>query len=66
VEEVGHGGAGVGEHGVGVAAGGVGAAGIRVVAAQVVGDGVDDALWNLSAAGAVEEGGRMSVDRLGE
>ena len=33
VEEVGHGGAGFGEHSVGVAAGGVGSAGVGVVAA---------------------------------
>ena len=57
VQEVGHGGAGFGEHGVGIAAGGVGSAGVGVVAAQVVGDGVDDALRNLRSAGAVEEHG---------
>ena len=34
VEEVGHGGAGFGDHGVGVAAGGVGSAGVGVVAAR--------------------------------
>ncbi len=35
VQEVGHGGAGFGDHGVGVAAGGVGSAGVGIVAAQV-------------------------------
>jgi hypothetical protein len=66
VQEVGHGGAGLGDHGIGVAAGGVGSAGVGVVAAQVVRDGVDHTLRNLRAAGAVEEGGGMSVDGLGE
>ena len=55
VQEVGHGGAGFGDHGVGAAAGGVGSAGVGVVAAQVVGDGVDHALRDLRSAGAVEE-----------
>ena len=66
VEEVGHGGAGFGKHGVGVAAGGVGSARVGVVAAQIIGDGVDDALRNLRSAGAVEERGGVSVDGLGE
>ena len=66
VQEVGHGGAGFGDHGVGAAAGGVGSAGVGVVAAQVVGDGVDDALRHLRPAGAVEERGGVSVDGLGE
>jgi hypothetical protein len=66
VQEVGHGAAGFGDHGVGVAAGRVGSAGVGVVAAQVVGDGVDYALRDLRSAGAVEEGGGVSVDGLGE
>ena len=66
VEEICHGGARIGEHGIGVAAGGVGSASVGVVAAQVVGDGVDDALRHLRSAGAVEEYGGMSVDGLGE
>ena len=66
VQEVGHGAAGFGDHGVGAAAGGVGSAGVGVVAAQVVGDGVDHALRDLRSAGAVEEGGGMAVDGLGE
>ena len=49
-----------------MAAGGVGSAGVGVVAAQVVGDGVDHALRNLRSAGAVEEYGGMAVDGLGE
>ncbi len=49
-----------------MAAGGVGSAGVGVVAAKVVGDGVDDALRNLRSAGAVEERGGMVVDGLGE
>src|SRR5579862_4808094 len=65
VEEVGHGGAGFGDHGVGVAAGGIGSAGVGVVAAQVVRDGVDDALRDLRSSGAVEEDGGMSVNGLG-
>ena len=66
VQDVGHGGAGIGDHGVGVAAGGVSSARVGVVAAEVVGDGVDDALRNLGASGAVEEGGGVVVDELGE
>src|ERR1700734_630398 len=66
VEEVGHGGAGFGKHGVGVAAGGVGPAGVGIVAAQVIGNGVDDALRNLRSPGTVEERGGVSVDGLGE
>ena len=66
VEEVGHGGAGFRNHGVGAAAGSVGSAGVGVVAAEVVGDGVDDALRDLGAAGAVEECGGVSVEGLGE
>src|SRR5579859_7770802 len=61
VEEVGHGGAGFGDHGVGAPAGGIGSAGVGVVVAEVVGDGVDHALRNLRAAGAVEESGRVTV-----
>jgi hypothetical protein len=49
-----------------VAAGGVGSAGVGIVAAQVVGDGVNDALRNLRSAGAVEECGGVGVDGLGE
>ena len=66
VEEVGHGFAGGEQHGIGVAAGGVGSASVGVVAAQVVGDSVDHALWNLRTAGAVEERGGVAVDGLGE
>src|ERR1700730_5111083 len=43
-QEVGHGTARFGDHGVGAATGGVGSAGVGIVAAQVVGDGVDYAL----------------------
>ena len=49
-----------------MAAGGVGSAGVGIVAAQVVGDGIDHALRNLRSAGAVEEDGGMAVDGLGE
>ena len=66
VQEVGHGAAGSGDHRVGAAAGGVGSAGVGVVVAQVVGDGVDHALRDLRSAGAVEEGGGVSVDGLGQ
>ena len=66
VQEVGHGAARLGDHGVGAAAGGVGSAGVGVVVAQIVGDGVDDALRDLRSAGAVEECGGVAVDGLGE
>ena len=44
----------------------VSSAGIGIVMSQVVGDGVNHTLRNLCSAGAVEENGRMPVDRLGE
>jgi hypothetical protein len=53
MQEVSHGGAGGCDHGIGAASGGVGSGGVGVVAAQVVGDGVDHALRNLRSAGAV-------------
>src|SRR5690349_12142724 len=61
VEEVAHGGAGVGNHGVSAAAGGVGSAGVGVIVAEIVGDGVDDALRDLRSARAVEEDGGVAV-----
>ncbi len=66
VQEVGHGGAGFGNHGVGVAAGRVGSAGVGVVASKIVGDGVNHALRNLRTARAVEECGGVAVDGLCE
>jgi hypothetical protein len=66
VQEVGHGGAGFGDHGVGVAAGGIGSAGVGIVAAQVAGDGVDDALRDLCAARTVEECGGTAFYGLSE
>ena len=66
VEEIGHGAAGFGNHGVGVAAGRVGAGSIGIVAAEIAGDGVDHRLRDLGAAGAIEKGGGMTVDGLGQ
>ena len=66
VQEVGHGTARFGDHGVGVAAGGVGSARVGVVAAKIVGDGVEHALRDLRSTRAVEKGGRMAVNSLGE
>jgi len=61
VEESGHSSTRIREHGIGVAAGRVGSAGVRIVTAQVVGDGVDHALRNLRSSGPVEKRGRMSL-----
>ena len=66
VQEVGHGAARFGDHGVGVAAGGVGSARVGVVAAKIVGYGVDHALRDLRPARAVEKRGRVAVDSLRE
>ena len=66
VQKVGHRATRLGNHGVGVTAGRVSSASVGVIAAQVVGNGVDDALRNLRPARAVKERGRMAVDGLGE
>src|SRR5207302_6699621 len=64
VQEVGHGGTGLGDHGVCMSAGGIGSAGVGVVSTEVVGNRIDDALRNLGSSGAVKEDGWVSVDGL--
>src|SRR5579871_500223 len=66
VEEVSHSDAGGGDHGVCAAGRGIVPPGVGIVAPQVVGDGVDDALGNLRPAGAVEKDGGVAVDRLSQ
>src|SRR5258708_19480291 len=61
VKEVRHRGPRPGDHGVGAAAGGVSSASVGIVAAQVIGDGINHALWNLCSAGAVQECGRIPL-----
>ncbi len=58
IEEVGHCGAGGGDHRVVAAAGFEGAASVGVGGEEIICDGVHDLLGNLRAGGAVEECGR--------
>ena len=66
IEKVGHGGARFDEDLVGIVAGLIGSVGVGVVAGEIVRDGVDDALGNLRAAGAIEKDGGISVDSLAQ
>ena len=54
-------GAGVIDHCIRAAAGGIGAAGVCIRLRQIVADGVDDALWDLGAAWAVEKDSRIAI-----
>ena len=65
-KEIRHGGAGFGNDSVGAAAGGVSAAGVGVRVLQIIADGVDHPLRNLSAAGAVEKDRRLAGHGLGQ
>jgi hypothetical protein len=62
IEEVGHCGAGGGDHRVVAAAGFEGAASVGVGGEEIIRDGVHDLLGDLGAGGAVEESGLVAVD----
>jgi uridine phosphorylase len=66
MKEVSHSTPGTRDHRVGVAARRVGSASVGIVVAEVPRDGVDDALRNLGAAGAVEKSRGVTVHSLGE
>src|SRR5438105_3021925 len=61
-----HGSAGFIDNSICAAAGGIGATGVGVRLRQIIADGVNDALWNLCAAGAVEKDGGVAVYGLGQ
>src|SRR5579863_166051 len=63
-QEVRHGGTCACNQRVGVATGRVCTARVGVVALQIIGNRVDDALWNLSSSGTIEKSGGMAVDGL--
>src|SRR5580692_9791473 len=63
-EEVGHGGPRARDHRIAPATGCISAAGVGVVALQIIGDGIDHSLRNLSAAGTVKKCRWLAVDGL--
>ena len=63
-KKVRHGAAGGGDDGVGTLAGSKGAVGVGIAAAQIIRDGVDDALRNLRPARPIEKDHGFSVEGL--
>src|SRR5207247_7173021 len=66
IEEIGHGTAGFGDGGIEIGSAHVRTASIGIVAVEIAGDGINHTLRDLGAAGAIEKGGGMTVDGLGQ